>query len=1109
MSFPNSPLAIPSLSGTINTSSEAFHARPGLFGKGPMTVHMEDGNKRGWEGIDVQRRNIINVPGQANMTESTDASGIGSPVSVRDHDRWKMTADPGGGEGGGQPGEHPRSPGGSIGARSSNDQTKPVDHQDDKSSTIPPWSELKTKAGKDRKRLPLACIACRRKKIRCSGEKPACKHCLRSRIPCVYKVTTRKAAPRTDYMAMLDKRLKRMEERVIKTIPKEEFRAMSGIGRAVLKGPLPGGQSRLTAGKKRPAEEAFEDELAAWPHPSQKPVDGIVALSTAQSRPQPKGADSEDSGLLSEGAEHLPSKEIQEHLAEVFFDFVYGQSYYLLHKPSYMRQLRAGSLPPVLVLAVCAVSARFSTHPSINSEPAFLRGDEWAKVARRISLSQYDEPNIVILLVYIILGLHEFGTCHGGRSWMLGGMAQRMAFALQLHHDLDHDPTRKQGPKVKLSLTERETRRRAMWACFVMDRFNSSGTERPMFINEDCLKIALPIKENLYQMEIPGQAETLDGSSTESKLSDGRKNTEINLGECMGVAAYLVRVIAIWGQVIQYVNLGGKQVDPFPPWSPQSKFYVLKARVEDFQRSLPQSLHYTPENLHKHVTERLANQFIFMHIISHQAALFVNRSAVTAATGGMPPKDTPQWFLNDIGRCVVAAANQVSALIHEAMDYNVVAPFVGYAAFFSSTIHILGVFSRNQQLEASSKENLAHNVQYLSKMKRYWGVFYFMIDSLKDIYQQHADAAFKNKGAGTSPRPYSSSVFQYGDWFDRYPHGVSEIAFENPAPDVKKEVDDSVLSQRPGLQTVEDFFAGVSPPGAKGEQSRKTSTNEQGARKSSKRTSKTAGSATAATGKARQQQLQPPKAQAQASASSSIQQPPRDSSRGQHEPPPPPHATRGLLPKPVDNVSDMVSRYSAPQPVSGSTALQTTLPPQLYQSEPQPQLPSPRHPSQPHIFQQNNYHHQPDISTQLQHHLHHQQPPPHASQQPPPPSQPQPSLPPSLSYTSYGGSFDPLSAAGPTAGLGSLSDVSIWGMDVNALNDGYLNEATNTWFGPFNLDPPDINGAAGGGAGAGGGISNGPDITGTSAGGLANYAMMLPFLMDQQHPPPALHQSHE
>ncbi|KAH6975843.1 hypothetical protein EDB80DRAFT_740330 [Ilyonectria destructans] len=58
------------------------------------------------------------------------------------------------------------------------------------------WRGLKTKAGKDRKRLPLACISCRRKKIRCSGEKPTCKHCSRLRIPCQYEVSTRKSAQR-------------------------------------------------------------------------------------------------------------------------------------------------------------------------------------------------------------------------------------------------------------------------------------------------------------------------------------------------------------------------------------------------------------------------------------------------------------------------------------------------------------------------------------------------------------------------------------------------------------------------------------------------------------------------------------------------------------------------------------------------------------------------------------------------------------------------------------------------------------------------------------------------------------------------------------------------
>lgn len=206
-----------------------------------------------------------------------------------------------------------------------------------KADAPPAWSELKTKAGKDRKRLPLACIACRRKKIRCSGEKPACKHCLRSRIPCVYKVTTRKAAPRTDYMAMLDKRLKRMEERIIKVIPKSDQDATSPVTRAVVKPAIPGMLPGVKAGsKKRGADEAFGPSLDAWAKAPTKTGTGINDAMT----PSPDDQDADENQLFQEGSDALPSKEIQEHLAEVYFDNVYGQAYHLLHKPSYMRKLK-------------------------------------------------------------------------------------------------------------------------------------------------------------------------------------------------------------------------------------------------------------------------------------------------------------------------------------------------------------------------------------------------------------------------------------------------------------------------------------------------------------------------------------------------------------------------------------------------------------------------------------------------------------------------------------------------------------------------------------------------------------------------------------------------
>ncbi|KAF2655710.1 hypothetical protein K491DRAFT_411253 [Lophiostoma macrostomum CBS 122681] len=666
----------------------------------------------------------------------------------------------------------------------------------------PPWSEMKTKAGKERKRLPLACIACRRKKIRCSGEKPACKHCLRSRIPCLYKVTARKAAPRTDYMAMLDKRLKRMEDRVIKLIPKESLPSVSGVGRSVVKPALPGAPPKTPTTKKRPAEEAFGTELDDWSKSKTANPDAAGSASRAK--------ESDDSRLLTEGAESLPSKEIQEHLAEVYFDYVYAQSYPLLHKPSFMRKLAQGKVPPVLILAICAISARFSTHPQLRTEPAFLRGDNWGVRAREISLQRFDTPNITILIVYLLLGLHEFGTCQGGRSWMFGGMAQRMAYALQLHKELEYDPASNEPDRKPLSLTDREIRRRTMWSCFLMDRFNSSGTDRPLFVNEQYIEVQLPIKENLYIDEIRAPTENLDGNipnpvpNHSGQLSTAREN--------MGVAAFTIRLVCIWGKLVKYMNLGGKEREAESMWSPKSTFLSIKREVREFKETLPEMLHYNPENLKSHAIGKTANQFLYLHIMYQQCILFMHRFSLPTRTDSRPPKDVPRDFLTESARTALDAANQISILINEAMDYNVVAPFAGYSAFFSSTVHVHGVFSKNPKLEGLSKKYLAYNVKYLSKMKKYWGMFHYIAENLKELYRQHADAQLRGPGS-SGDKSSKANIFQYGDWFDRYPHGVSKTDYEDAAEGTTNEPGtDAVLGQKSDLQSVEEFFASLSPP---------------------------------------------------------------------------------------------------------------------------------------------------------------------------------------------------------------------------------------------------------------------------------------------------------
>lgn len=433
-----------------------------------------------------------------------------------------------------------------------------------------------------------------------------------------------------------------------------------------------------------------------------------------------------------------------------------------------------------------------------------------AAPAREIALKRYDEPTVTILTVLLILGLHEFGTCQGGRSWMFGGMALRMAYALHLHRELDYDPLgHKHEKKSKLSATDREIRRRTMWACFVMDRFNSSGTERPAFANEESITIQLPIKEAFFQMEISGPTEGLDGSVPNpvspdtGQISDPKNN--------MGVCAHLIRLIALWGRVVKYLNLGGKQRDLHKCWEPNSGYLDLEKQAADFAGTLPDSLQYNESNLKWHATEKLANQFIFLHIGINQVILFIHKWSIpTAPGGGGIPRDAPKPFVREAGNTAIKAANQISALLAEATEHHVVAPFTGYCAFISSAIHVWGIFSKTPSLEESSKRNLALNVKYLHKMKQYWGMFHYVAHNLKGIYRRHADVS---QGSKIQSEGQDPNLFQYGDWFQKYPHGVSQMDYEDPATEVKKELADvHSLGQPSGLESVEDFFHKLSPP---------------------------------------------------------------------------------------------------------------------------------------------------------------------------------------------------------------------------------------------------------------------------------------------------------
>lgn len=152
--------------------------------------------------------------------------------------------------------------------------------------------------------------------------------------------------------------------------------------------------------------------------------------------------------------------------------------------------------------------------------------------------------------------LVTMGEAGHSEAWQI-----RMAYTLQLHKDLDHDPMNISS-KTKLSFINRKIRRRTMWACFLMDRFTFSGINRSMFIKEETIKVQLPIKEKFFQLDIEGPTEDLQGGiphptpSNTGQLSDPKEN--------MGVAAYIIRSISVWGRIIVPLFQSGGERDIYP-----------------------------------------------------------------------------------------------------------------------------------------------------------------------------------------------------------------------------------------------------------------------------------------------------------------------------------------------------------------------------------------------------------------------------------------------------------------------------------------------------------------------------------------------------------------
>jgi hypothetical protein len=231
------------------------------------------------------------------------------------------------------------------------------------------------------------------------------------------------------------------------------------------------------------------------------------------------------------------------HLCETFFTHL-GCNYPFLQRDRFLRDLEDKKVDAILVDAVCAVSARFSSDPLLcrSNDPSIpldeeghvrraFRGQPFAQRATSAVVETFSCPTMAVAQACLLLAYEEFGTDHDSGLWMYLGTAIRMAQdlgiqkleGLQLEGRIGPTPkTAKHGHEGKAEEQRRSEQQQRLsqhfadrgrdklddrraseqeridtfWAIFFLDRAVSSGVGRPVTLRDKDIEISFPYRSN-------------------------------------------------------------------------------------------------------------------------------------------------------------------------------------------------------------------------------------------------------------------------------------------------------------------------------------------------------------------------------------------------------------------------------------------------------------------------------------------------------------------------------------------------------------------------------------------------------------------------------------
>ncbi|KAF5870051.1 putative binuclear zinc transcription factor protein [Botrytis fragariae] len=510
----------------------------------------------------------------------------------------------------------------------------------------------------------IACIICRKRKLKCDGSKPSCSTCTRLGHDCAYDPVRRKSGPKRGYVKALEERLKQVENMLksqepTATTPSPSTSNASGAG--LRTAPTP--DLNVPSPNIGVDGERWRYNNDAQPALNDMGFSATIGMGM--------GLDDFPSTweMIGLGIEEpLPLQEVIDELHEIYFDNIHP-SLPMIHKYRYLAamNLAPNQRPPVSLRYAMWTLAASSSEKYMNLKDHFYQRAR--KYMEMDTLKGFGESIISVshAQVHILLASYEFRMMHFPRAWMSTGAAIRLCQMMGLHR-LD-----KPGLEVKQCLppprdwTEREERRRTFWMAFCEDRYASVGTGWPMTIDEKDITSDLPSSEDAFNLSKPERTQTLTDSMSPQGAS--------RLSPFAGV----VLMASLFGRNLLHLH----RSDPdYRDNDLNGEFWRRHRHMDNILLNTSLSLPF-----HLRLPHGMANpNSVFLNMNIHASTICLHQAAIFKAQNNR----LPDTVAAESKIRAISAANEITSIMKmiSHMDLSTMNPFISFCLYVAARVFV-------------------------------------------------------------------------------------------------------------------------------------------------------------------------------------------------------------------------------------------------------------------------------------------------------------------------------------------------------------------------------------------------------------------------------------